>query len=514
MPRRPRGKYPNRGRLPLPPTNPETDDCVRVFVPDSQYHRDLLFGMLERPAKWTTYETDDTGQGAVNAALRWRVALRRTYEALGEPCDDKKPRKSRSTPFDWWWNGDGGYTIRIEEDCEMPVNVYIYEGCCGDEGQVVGGGGSGGDIVAGGNIGSSGGGLESEATRCDIATTVLPYFVAQMREWLVALDTAITQGANLIEAVLETPADIIDPTDASPQLIENTTNVLRVQLDPLIAAMGDTDLMLQTQVNWWGRNTKTRFSAFTRQDAIEMGRSLPIAWNIPSITQVSSPRLIGEFFGRIANINKLNGRLFLAVNSSNDQLCSYLASQNDENYEPTVEVAPPDPNADPIIISPSYWLSPQFTTIGENIALPGGNDLVRNNYPDYNFGTDNLSDYPGVVGIYIWGNVSTGQAVAGGSFQVVPIVGENNISNFAALVAGAGLTPTGSDFDAFIGTSGLEGLWTDRSATYITTITAANAGNPNCIMAVGPHNNWPATTITATVNVRYLIDSTVQAPPA
>lgn len=79
----------NAGRLPLPPTNPDEDVCIRVFVPNSQYHRNLLFGLLELGANWLTYELDPTGRGARDAAARWRQALIKTYDGLATGCDDK-----------------------------------------------------------------------------------------------------------------------------------------------------------------------------------------------------------------------------------------------------------------------------------------------------------------------------------------------------------------------------------------------------------------------------------------
>lgn len=295
----------------------------------------------------------------------------RTGAALiaADGCDPQPPRGS-DFPADWTWGPDGGLIIDLYEDCEMPIYVNIYEGCCPDNETGSSNAGNSGGAVGG--IGVPNVGVEypysSSSSKCDLATSVVPYFITQAKEFLVNVDTAVGQGATLLDAFLETATELIDPTGAAANLVEEMIDLLTLQLDPLINALDDVDLHLQTQVNWWGRTDASRSSGLTRADAINLGRSLPVVWNVASVTQITSPRLFGEFIGRIANLNKLNAQVQLARGDADVVLCEYLAAQNGETFTPP----PNDVEPPPVLITGAnatyqeVTLAVPFTIIDNN----------------------------------------------------------------------------------------------------------------------------------------------------
>lgn len=328
MPKPSSAKDANSNRWRLPEVFPEDLTCVRVYVPNDIDYVNYLLGRLWTLCLQNNYNRDEA-KTAKRVARLWRDAYQLTVDNLDLPC---VYRGGSNFPY-WSWLEDGGMKIEIHEDCEMPVYINIYEACCGEgDGEKSGGGAVGGGAGDGGGVDVS-----SSSSKCDVATIVVPYFISQSKELLENVRVAVSQGANLFDAFIGTAVDAIEVIDGSSNLIEEIVDLLEIQLDPLINALGDTDLILQTQVNWWGRTANKRFTSLTREDAIELGRSLPVAWNLPSVFQISSPRLYGEFVGRIIDLRKLNGQVQIARGGANQGLCAYLASENEENYD-----QPPD----------------------------------------------------------------------------------------------------------------------------------------------------------------------------
>ena len=319
---------------------PSAPKCYRITSQQAALALRALYIQATWERRWTEYDEFADTQALVNSAI---YNLETPVKCNPAPQPD--------FPFDWWWGQDGSLNIEIEDNCMTPVTINVYEGCCGDDGLPSGNGGGGG--------GGGGSQIEqpiaSSATKCDLATSLIPYFVDQAREFLVDVDTAVEQGTPILDAFLQSSVDLFDPTGVVANVVEEAVALLEVQLDPLINALDDSDLLLQTQVNYWGRTNTSRVTALTRADAINIGASLPVAWNLPSITQISSPRLWGEIFGRFCNLNRLNARVQIARGKADQSLCEYLAAENGEVYNP-----PPSQPGQPFPVPGTNFLAVEF----------------------------------------------------------------------------------------------------------------------------------------------------------
>jgi len=254
--------------------------------------------------------------------------------------------KYRATPFDWGYTGDGGYFINVREDCMTPIYVNFYEGCCGDDVK----GGKNADLVSAGAMlgdGNVSSDIGNYPTKCDVATYLVPYFISQAREWLVAVDAAVGLGTDLVDAIVGTSTNVIDFTGVTPAIIEDTADFLAQFLDPMIEILLDTDFVRRVQINWWGRvPQEPQFTNFVRSDALNLGQSFPLAWGNLANGTLSSPRLLGEIFGRVADVQKLSLELAVSIGKADNALCQVLASQYGEDY--TFPVEPIAPQTVPI----------------------------------------------------------------------------------------------------------------------------------------------------------------------
>lgn len=234
-------------------------------------------------------------------------------------------------PFDWRRNPDGSITIDIHEDCDMPIYVNFYEGCCGDDGKPVAP-----------PVNPVGLPPSQRATKCDAVTQVVPYFVNSIADWLRDVDIAVTNGASLIDAVLGSATEFLDPTNLTSNAVEIITEYLSTSLDAFIAAFEDQDLVLKTQTNWWGRvEPGTSYDAFTRTDIVTLGASLPVIWGNAFVTGTVSPRAIGELLSRVLSVNEFNAQVIIAQGKAEQGLCEYLAAENGESYTPPPAPFPP-----------------------------------------------------------------------------------------------------------------------------------------------------------------------------
>jgi hypothetical protein len=287
------------------------------------------------------------------------------YRLLTDKCCPPAGPPRRALPPGIEWDG---YNLHIcMEELDMPGDIYIYQGCCPD--------GTSGGVITGDGGTSTGGNegvpLGSQATKCDVATYLLPYINAQALEWLQAVDTLVTAGATMTDAILGTTVSIFDPTDVSTTFIDNVAEILSISLDPLIVALADSDLILRVQENWWGKATATHYETFTRADLTRVGSSYPLMWSFANTT---SPRLFMEVFTRFADVNRVNTRILLARGQANQVLCEYLANANGENYENTPTVTPPDAEAIVVDLAGGktlyYWENPvTFTEPSEEFIL-------------------------------------------------------------------------------------------------------------------------------------------------
>lgn len=226
-------------------------------------------------------------------------------------------------------------TINIREDCNMTVTVNIYEGCCPD-----GGTGSGNPPPpGGGNVADTP--IGSSASKCDVVTSLVPYFNQQAVEFLTNVDLALESGSTIFDAIIGGGVDIFDPTDMLPNAIETLGEYLALALEPLINALTDDDLLLKVQQNWWGRTTSNRFDKWERADSVNLGASYPVGFGSVLAGQFVSPRAFTEIFFRYAGLNDATVRLMLARGDADDLLCEYLAAQNGETYNPSPAIPPP-----------------------------------------------------------------------------------------------------------------------------------------------------------------------------
>lgn len=247
------------------------------------------------------------------------------HRLLTDKCcpPDGPPRRALPPGVTW----DGQNLHICMEELDMPGDIYIYQGCCPD--------GTGGMLVGGDNTGADQGGgdvpLGSQATKCDIATYLLPYINSQALEWLQAVDTAITNGATAVDAIVGQTVSIFDPTEIGTTFIDNLAEILAISLDALIVAFEDVDMLLRVQGNWWGKSTATHYNTFTRSDLTRVGSSYPLIWGVVNTV---SPRLFMEIFTRFADVNRVATHVLLARGQANTALCEYLAESNGEQYTP------------------------------------------------------------------------------------------------------------------------------------------------------------------------------------
>lgn len=303
----------------------EQDHCYKL----TEQQASLALRSLYVQAQWRTRWLD------VNNFDDVQNLVANTIYRLENPTKCGKTRPRRVFPFDFYFGESGDLIIEIYEDCEMPVTVNIYENCCGDN--------SGeSQVIDSNNISQNDLAISKQATKCDYVTNVVPYFISRLADWFGDVDIAITNGATLIDAVLGTIAEFFDPRDLTPNGIEVLTEYLSLSLDAFVAAFNDPDLVLRTQENWWGRVPPgTRYSAVTRSDLVDLGRSLPTLWGNALITGTVSPRAVGELIARVMSIEEFNAQMLISRNRANYALCEYLAARNGEVYEPPTSPLPP-----------------------------------------------------------------------------------------------------------------------------------------------------------------------------
>lgn len=313
-------------------------------------------------------------------------------QALGQ---GRRCAGSRDLPDGIYFDGD---SLCIDQGVFMGT-INIYQGCgcgCGCNGS---GSGSGGDTEGGGGSGDLP--ISSQATKCDFATSIVPYFVESIRAWFQDVDIAITSGADLIDSVLGTITEIIDPSGLSPNAIETLTDYLALSLDGFIAAFEDPDLTLRVQENWWGRvPTGTSYSEITRANLVNLGQSLPVLWGNVFIAGTVSPRAVGEILSRAMSLSGFRSQLLISRGNANQALCEYLALENDEVYTP-----PPVPRElKPRVVREADYTYYYYET-PFNITSPNEEIILK---------TEDGDSWQNIVGMRVYRDVVTGGPNPGG----------------------------------------------------------------------------------------------------
>lgn len=225
MPRQNWGLDRNINRLPLPDKLPAATSCVRVFVPDDQYYRNLLVGALNRLAKQIWYERDDAHTAKQVAAL-WYAANRMTFENFSTPCEPAQEGGADGV------GGASGGTyedlIEIMKELEMKFSIdgKIYEPViplqecgCGDSSTGSGNFQDNGGVVDGSTPGGVIGG--GTPTLCDVLTSGVDWILNQVDN-MVGDIQSVTFVADLIPWLDEVVAlGYIDDVNAAATDIEN-----------------------------------------------------------------------------------------------------------------------------------------------------------------------------------------------------------------------------------------------------------------------------------------------------
>lgn len=314
----------------------DEDTCITL----SKREISALLTVTSSVMQWSTRWT-----GATNDQITSFCADLSFKLMSGKPsCKPIRPKRC-DFPLPWRINGDQGLVLDICEDENMPITVNIYDCGCGcGENPVPGVPGEPGEP---GGPGGPGAVTElpagDQASRCDIVTSVVPFYISALRDYLVDVDTALNNGAALVDAILGTFTEIIDPTALLPNAIESLTELVELALDPLIAALDDPNLVLKTQANWWARteDRDSGWSTITRNDLFTLARSLPNLWGNILVEGTVPTRLFGEILANIMSLDPFQTQVFIARDNADDTLCEYLASLVGKSFTGRVKPLPP-----------------------------------------------------------------------------------------------------------------------------------------------------------------------------
>lgn len=230
------------------------------------------------------------------------------------------------------------------------INIYQNCGCgcgCGSGGSggSSGSGGSGGPGGSGGSgddlFGGDGIGGAAGINKCDVASYILPYVLDQAQEWFDAMDNYIASGGNVLD-FFEEGTDAIDPTDITPAIASGLKAIVEAlggSVEQIRDMLTDTDFLLEYQESWWRATSEDnvmtgRITELTRADLRKGNRYIPLTWGSAIDGAIVLPRVTLDLFFSIINMKKVNRRLLFAQGQANTALCSYLANQIGETYEP------------------------------------------------------------------------------------------------------------------------------------------------------------------------------------
>jgi hypothetical protein len=324
----------NKNRWGLPNAFPTSLTCRKVYIPDDEYYVSQLIGRLRTLQQQIWYDRDENHTAKDVAAL-WRDANQRTFAEFDDTCGTTEKPPPRflydSLPdcirlLDT--TGDGMIdTIEIcESECDMPVTVNIYEGCCPN--------GKDPGLPSPGEKAPEGGNdfqpypsppEAQRTTACDAVTTTAPFILAQAKEFFNAVRQLVDAGTSAPEAM----AEIIEflPGATVPSGLAGWADELsEIGFQAIENFIEDVDFKLVYQEAFFNVFGVERYvTQITRQQLREVTGGLPTFWGNPLANgTIILPKVIFGGFHRIADLGKINANLAISKGTGQPPLCEYL----------------------------------------------------------------------------------------------------------------------------------------------------------------------------------------------